>query len=83
MDKKTVQFEILKLLKDSTISDHDKEMVQILLPVMERNVLANIHTALKNERRKMKQLDQKQKRVEMKYRVMVDKLCKMQLKKKY
>ena len=82
MDKKTVQFEILKLLKDSTISDHDKEMVQILLPVMERNVLGNTYTALKNEKRKMKQLDQKQKRVEMKYKVMVDKLCKMQLKKK-
>ena len=82
MDKKTIQFEILKLLKDSTISDHDKEMVQILLPVMELDVLRNIHKALNSECRKMKQLDQKQKRVEMKYRVMVDKLCEMQLKKK-
>ncbi len=82
MDKKSVQFDILKLLKDSTISDHDKEMVQILLPVMEWDVLRNIHKALKHEQRKMKQLDQKQKRVEMKYKVMVDKLCKMQLKKK-
>ena len=82
MDKKTIQLEILKLLKDSTISDHDKEMVQILLPVMEWDVLRNIHKALKNEQRKMKQLDQKQKRVEMKYKVMVDKLCEMELKKK-
>lgn len=76
MDKKTIQFEILKLLKDSTISDHDKEMVQTLLPVMEWDVLRNIYKALNNEKRKMKQLDQKQKRVEMKYKIMVDKLCK-------
>lgn len=82
MDKKTVQFEILRLLKNSTISDHDKEMVQILLPVMEWDVLRNIHKALKTEERKMKQLDQKQKRVEMKYKVMVEKLCDMQANKK-
>ena len=82
MDKKSIQFEILQLLKDSTISEHDKEMVFILLPVMEWDVLRNIHRALKDENRKLTQLDQKQKRAEMKYRVMVEKLCEIELGKK-
>lgn len=82
MHKDSLQLEILKLLRKSTISDHDKEMVRILLPVMKLPVLQKIHKALKEERGEMAKLDQKQKRVEMKYKVMVDKLCDMELKKK-
>lgn len=82
MPKDSLQLEILKLLRKSMISDHDKEMVRILLPVMKLPVLRKIRKALKEEREKMTRLDQKQKRVEMKYKVMVDKLCDMELKKK-
>lgn len=82
MPKDSLQLEILKLLRKSTISDHDKEMVQILLPVMKLPALQKIRKTLKEEREEMAKLDQKQKRIEMKYKIMVDKLCDIELKKK-
>ncbi len=82
MPKDSLQLEILKLLRKSTISDHDREMVRILLPVMKMPALQKIHKTLKEEREEMAKLDQKQKRVKMKYKIMVDKLCSIELKKK-
>jgi hypothetical protein len=82
MPKDSLQLKILKLLRKSTISDHDKEMVRILLPVMKLPALQKIRKTLKEEREEMAKLDQKQKRIEMKYKIMVDKLCDMELKKK-
>lgn len=82
MPKDSLQLEILKLLRKSTISDHDKEMVRILLPVMKLPALQKIRKTLKEEREEMAKLDQKQKRIEMKYKIMVDKLCDIELKKK-
>lgn len=74
MTKAELQQEILKLLKTSTIPQHDKNMIEILLPVMKDDVLQNTYTALVNEQNKMVQLSEKKKRIELKYKVMVEKL---------
>lgn len=65
---------ILDLLSTSTIPDHDKMMVKILLPVMESPTLEKIFSALSDEKQKMEQLGQKQERIALKYKVMVDSL---------
>lgn len=74
MTKAELQQEILKLLKTSTIPQHDKNMTEILLPVMKDDVLQNTYNALVNEQNKMTQLSEKKKRIELKYKVMVEKL---------
>lgn len=81
MDLKKLQQEVLELLKNSTILEHEKRMVEILAPVMTEKVLQNIYDALSEERNKMTQLDEKKKRIELKYKVMVEKLCQMKLNK--
>lgn len=65
---------ILDLLKTSTIPDHEKMMVNILLPVMESPALEKIFKALSSEKAKMEKLEQKEQRIILKYKVMVDKL---------
>lgn len=74
MDKNKLQQDILELLKSSSISEHDKQMVQILLPVMDLAVLEEIFKALSDERAKIGQLDEKKKRLELKYSILVDKV---------
>lgn len=81
MDKKALQSEILKLLKTSTISEHHKKMARILLPIMEISVLEKIYQALSKEKGKMEGYNQKIERIEMKYKVMVEKLSEMELNK--
>ncbi len=75
MTKAELQQEILKLLKTSTIPQHDKNMIEILLWAMKDDVLQNTYTALINEQNKMAQLSEKKKRIELKYKVMVEKLA--------
>ncbi len=65
---------ILDLLKTSTIPDHDKMMVKILLPAMKSPILDKIFKALSSEKEKMEQLNQKEERIALKYKVMVDRL---------
>ena len=67
MDKNKLQQEILELLESSSISEHDKNMVRILLPVMDLAVLENTFQALNTEKSKMGQLDEKKKRLELIY----------------
>lgn len=74
MDKNKLQQDILELLKSSSIAEHDKQMVQILLPVMDVAVLDGIFKALSDERLKIGQLDEKKKRLELKYSILVDKV---------
>lgn len=75
------QNEILKLLNNSTISAHHKKMIQILLPVMEVGEQNKIYDALVRERDKLQALGQKAERIEMKYRVMAEKLVDIESKK--
>jgi len=70
MDKKLLQEEIKKLLKDSTISIHDKTMVKILLPVMDEQTMQNIYDSLTAEKTKMSQLGEKKKRIILKYQML-------------
>lgn len=65
---------ILDLLKTSTIPDHDKMMVKILLPAMKSPILEKIFKALSTEKEKMERLNQKEERIALKYKVMVDRL---------
>lgn len=80
MDKKDIQNRILKLLKTSTISKHEKDMIMLLLPAMKTNVLEDVYNALLDESKKMRSLNDKIERVEFKYKVMVEKLCEMEMK---
>lgn len=81
MTRKEIEKQVKKLLKTSTITEHNKTMLKTLLSVMKLAALKKILTALKKEDKKMKQLSDKKKRIEMKYQIMVEKLCKLQLKK--
>lgn len=74
MDKSSLQVEVLKFLRKSSVDYHDKEMVKILLPIMKMPDLKDLHKTLKDEQNTLQKLDQKQKRIEMKYRVMVEKV---------
>lgn len=72
---------ITELLKTSSIELHTKRMVEILLPVMDLKQVQTIYDALVEENKKMAALNEKQKRIELKYKVMVEKLSEMELKK--
>lgn len=80
MQKNHLQSEILKLLKISSVPQHEKNMLETLLPVMETSTLNKLHSTLIKERDSMNKLNEKQKRIELKYQVMVEKLVKMQNK---
>jgi len=81
MIRNEIEKEIKKLLKTSTITEHNKRMVKTLLSVIKLAALKKILTALRKEDKKMKQLSDKSKRIKMKYQIMVEKLCELQLKK--
>ena len=81
MTRKEIEKQVTKLLKTSTITEHNKRMVKTLLSVIKLAALKKILTALRKEDKKMKQLSDKSKRIKMKYQIMVEKLCKIQLNK--
>ena len=81
MTRKEIEKQITKLLKTSTISEHNKTMTTNLLGTFKLPVLKKILTALLKEDKKMKQLSDKKQRTELKYQIMVEKLCKIQLNK--
>jgi len=76
MDSKTLQVKILKLLRKSTIPEHNKNMVKILLPVMELSSIRNVYKSLKEEQKSLDKIAHKEKRIEMEYKVMMKKLTK-------
>lgn len=67
---------ILGLLKDSSLSFHDRMMIKILLPVMEDTVLNELFKTLSNEQEKLEKIDKKRDRVELKYEVLLHKVAK-------
>lgn len=76
MNDKSLQNKVLSLLENSSIPAHDKEMVRILLPVMEDADLKDIFETLSEENSKTFKLDEKQKRIELKYKIMIENLVK-------
>jgi hypothetical protein len=70
--------EILDLLNGSTISAHTKNMVLTMLPVMSPDTEQKIYDALVLEAQRNKKLDDKKRRIELKYEVMAQKLVKIQ-----
>lgn len=76
MTKTQAQQSILKLLPASTLSAHQKSMIEILLPGMTDTELAEIYKTLDTEHSQMTKLNEKQKRVELKYKMMVEGLSK-------
>lgn len=71
---------ILELLKVSSIPLNDKEMVEMVLPVMKDSALVKMHKLLSSEKKKMDSLDKKEERIEMKYQIMTENLAKMSQK---
>lgn len=67
---------ILKLLKGSSLSFHDRMMIKILLPVMEDTVLNELFKVLSDEQEKLEKIDKKRDRVELKYQVLLQKVAK-------
>ena len=72
---------VLAMLKKSTISDHNKYMTRMLLPVMSAKNVTNTYNALRTEADKMGKFEQKEKRVTLKYKVMVDSLASKKARK--
>lgn len=72
MTKEEIKKEILRLLPTSTITEHKKDMVRILMPAMSDEVLSHTYETLRVENEKMTKLNEKQKRIELKYKMMVE-----------
>ncbi|MBI5753787.1 hypothetical protein HZA40_01435 [Candidatus Peregrinibacteria bacterium] len=72
MTKADLQQAILKFLPTSTITPHQKSMIEILLPGMTEAELGDVYKTLSTEHEKMTKLNEKRKRIELKYKVMVE-----------
>jgi len=72
MTKEEIKKEILRLLPTSTITEHKKDMVRILMPAMSDEVISHTYETLKIENEKMTKLNEKQNRIALKYQVMVE-----------
>mgnify|MGYP001607295143 FL=1 len=81
MIKEELKHAIKKLLETSKISDHLKSMVNILLDVMDETALNGIYTSLSLEKDKTDKIAEKKKRVELKYKIMVENLSNVNQKK--
>lgn len=81
MTKEQLQKGILKLLKTSTVPEHYKRMLETLVSVMDMETLQATYDPLILEQKKITQIEEKKKRIEHKYRVMIEKLCELELKK--
>lgn len=76
MTKAELQQAVLKFLPTSTLSAHQKSMIEILLPGMTEAEVSDVYKTLSTEHEKMAQLNQKKKLIELKYKVMVEGLTK-------
>lgn len=76
MTRQELQEKIAQMLQTSTVSLHDKMMVEILMPVMEMGVLEQINTALCNEKEKLAGLAKRKSKLREKYDTLVAKFRK-------
>ena len=74
MNKCEIKSEIKKLLKTSTITDENKNLIKILLPTMNLVSLKKILASLKKEDKKMKELDKKIKLAELQISITTNKI---------
>ncbi len=77
MNKEELKKAILGFLPTSTITTHQKSMIEIILPGMSEEELSTLHKTLSTEHEKMEKLNKKQERAELKYKMMVDGLAKL------
>lgn len=76
MTQDEIKLEIKNFLMTSTLSPHEKSMIEILLPGMTEAEASDVYRTLKTEHDKMAMLNEKKKRIELKYKVMVEGLVK-------
>lgn len=72
---------VLSLLKTSTIDQHTKTMVETLLPVMETAQLDALFDTFMEEKSALEKNNEKRQRVELKYKVMAEKLAQIEINK--
>lgn len=72
---------IAGLLKTSTIDQHTKTMVETLLPVMEEPQLDALFDTFMEEKAALAKNNEKRQRVELKYKVMAEKLAQIEINK--
>jgi len=72
---------VLELLKTSTIDQHTKTMVETLLPVMEEAQVDALFDTFIEEKTALEKNDKKRQRVELKYKVMAEKLAQIEINK--
>lgn len=77
-DKKNA---VLELLKTSTIDLHTKNMIETLLPVMEKAQVDELFDTFMQERSALEKNDEKRQRVELKYKIMAEKLSQIEINK--
>ncbi len=81
MENEELRKKILEFLETSSIPKGEKETVRIFLPLMNTVNLQKTYDILLNERQKMTKLGERQKRVEFKYKMMVEKITEIELSK--
>ncbi|MCK9185992.1 hypothetical protein M0P48_00960 [Candidatus Gracilibacteria bacterium] len=77
-DKKN---KILEFLKTSTIDQHTKTMVETLLPVMKEAQVDDLFDTFAEEKSALEKNSQKRQRVELKYKIMAEKLAQIEINK--
>lgn len=76
MTQEEIKKAILGFLTSSSLSEHEKTMIKLLLPAATDAELGDIYKTLRNEFDKMTQLEEKKKRIELQYKMMVENLTK-------
>jgi hypothetical protein len=82
MTRRELEARILALLKNSSVMEAEKEDIDILLPIMSLLELKRICKTLENEARELRKIARQKERMELQYKVMVERLVKTQNKVK-
>lgn len=78
LSRNEIEKRILHLLKASKVLSSEREDIDIMMPILSIEELKRILAVLENESLELKRLDKQRQRLELQYRVMVEKLMSTQ-----
>ncbi|MEK7673260.1 MAG: hypothetical protein AAB373_05240 [Patescibacteria group bacterium] len=74
MELDSLKQKVLEMLPLSSLEQHDKTILKILVPTMKEEAVQTLYKAFVDEVQKLTQLEEKKKRLEMKYQIMSGKV---------
>ena len=80
MTRRELESRILFLLQRSSVMEEQKDDLDILLPIMSLVELKRILKTLEDEAKELRKIGRQRERMELQYKVMVEKLVKTQKK---